>query len=636
MIQQLRNYTQNIIFRIFLFFVAATFVISFGWLASDNQKTVVAKVNSEEILFQDYNSAYERRLEQLRQTFGENAETLASQLNLEQTVLNSLISRKILLQNAKQQGIVISDSEVIDQLKTISFFQEDGRFSAEVYERLLKQNRLTPEAYESSLREDLILQKYQSLTVARRLSTQEEASRIYDYEQKVVSVQYLEFPIAKFLDQVVVDEEELKKFYEQKVADFMSPKKYKIEYLTFGLNDLPEQTEPSDRMIKRYYDKNTDEFATQEQVNARHILMKVPANTSNEERDAKRQKLEEVLQKAKTGESFEELAKQYSEDLSAMNGGDLGWFESDEMEATFVDAAFALKEGEVSEIVETGFGLHIIKLEGKRPAQQQTLEQVKDEIRQRLIETRQETKLGQSIQDIEKQLNDKKTLSEVASSLNLETQETDYFTEGETIQGIGSVDQLMVELDGKLKDETGQLFRNPVQGHLFFKVVDIQEPKPLSLEEVREQVEQEFRQSEAVKLAQSEANSLLNNLKEGTNWEDLQSIGSPQMTEVRLQTPQIPGIGNSQSFQANALALSEANLFASARAADSFYLMRFMSSEIEQEGKSQKLESIHQRLTYTWNNIIFEREIQRLRAKANIEILNPSLTGATQNHSNNM
>ncbi len=630
MIQAFRNQTQSVFFRVILFFVALTFVISFGWFSSETQKNVVATVNSEDILFQDYDIAYNQRLEQLRQTFGENAEALASQLNISQSVLDSVISRRLLLQNARKQGILVADAEVIEQLKLVPVFQKDGRFSKEVYQQLLRQNRVSPESYEKSVREDLLLQKYQRLSTARQLSTQAEVQRIYDYEQRVISVEYLRFSPEQFFEDVVIIEENLKEFYDNNSQDFMSLKKYQIEYFTFGFSDLGTQEDPSERMIERYYETNPAEFSNDDQVKARHILMKVSSDMSEEAREEKRKQLESLLQEARAGASFEELARENSEDFSAIRGGDLGWFSAGEIDETLSNAAFGLQVGEVSEIVQTGFGFHIVKLEGKKDAETKPLESVKSEIRQKLIDTRQERKLSQTLETIENQLTEGQALEEIATSLDLRVKQTDLFQAGDVIDGIGSVDDLISELDSKAKDETGKLLKNPVQGHLFFKLIDVKDPQTLPLEEVREEIERKFRYAESVKIAKTSADDLLNELEAGKDWQAIEMPTPPQSAKVSVLTAQVQGIGNAPTFQSQALELNDAQPFASVQVGDDSYLIRFISSEISLEREDEKMEEIRRRLTFVWNNIIFEREIERLRAKADIEILNPALAGGVQ------
>ena len=160
MIQELREYSNNIFFKLLMGVIAVTFVLSFGVGSFfGDRKEVVAKVNDQEILLKEYREAYQNRLRSFQQQFGENAEKFAEQLNLRQQVFNQLIDRHLLLTEAAELNLLATDLELQDFIRQQPFFQKNGQFDYDTYETVLSQNRIVRYEYEDSLRTDLLLSK---------------------------------------------------------------------------------------------------------------------------------------------------------------------------------------------------------------------------------------------------------------------------------------------------------------------------------------------------------------------------------------------------------------------------------------------------------------------------------------------
>ncbi len=623
MIQELRNQSQSLLFKIVLVFIAVTFVISFAYTLGD-RKEVLARINSKELLAQEYQQVYDRQLDNLRQTFGENTEQFVQQMDLRQRVFDQLFNRSLILDAADRRGVYVTDEELSDHIQQMEYFQKDGRFDPETYRAVLAQIHRPADLFEEELRSDLLFQKYQDQLLVGLSVSDAEVEQLYEYENAVVELDYLTFDPENFLDQTTYTDEELQQHYAANSKNFQSTKQYKVEYFTLGLEAFEESAEIRDRAIERYYEKNIEDYLTPAEVKARHILVKASADMSEDERDAKRKQLEGILKLLNEGSDFEEVAKQHSEDLSKTKGGDLGWFKPGEMVPAFEAAAFALQPGQISEIVESPFGFHIIRVDEKKEESQQAIEEVREGIVATLKEARAEKMLEVEYDRMEDAMKEK-GLVELAKTYQTEVKTTDWFDESGVIDGLGSVRPLVSKLDLEEAGNFGRWRRNPVQGHVFYKLSEIQEPSTKPFEEVQEDVIRAVRLAKAqelvVQTAQGETDAMLAG-------ETLAAIAERNNLEVDTtsltsQTEMIPGVGRSADFKKNALELNETTRLNASQYEGKIYLMVFKSRSLPEDETGSEHAAIRDRLFQSLRQAFFEKEVKRLKDDADYKILNP-------------
>ncbi len=386
MLQILRNKSQSIVIQIIVVVIALVFIF---WgvgtnLMKSNEAAIV--VNGEEISFQDFQLAYDRAYNNVRNQFGDNIpQQLLEQLGIKQQVINQLIQESLLRQGAAEMGVTVSREEVRETVQNMVQFQEDGKFNIDKYKSILAANRYSPFKFEESIQTDMLSQKVsQSISNFAEQPTEYEINDLYRLENAKVAFSYVSITPDSYLDTITVLDEDLQKWYLTVQDNYKTAPQVKLKYLDYSYETVGKKIIIDETAVRNYYDQNASEFSIPEQRQARHILIKVEKDSTDEEKGIKRQKAEEILDMAKSGADFAQLATEYSEGPTKSRGGDLGLVSQNQMVKPFNDALFAMQEGSISDIVETSFGFHIIKLEKIIPAQTKPFDSEKESIQQKL------------------------------------------------------------------------------------------------------------------------------------------------------------------------------------------------------------------------------------------------------------
>jgi len=344
----------------------------------------VAKVAGQSITQQDWDAALRQQMDRFRQMFGErfNPATFDTP-QVKQEILDNLINQRALAAEATRAKLSVSDQALQQAILEIpGLVGADGSFDGARYKELLAMQGMTPMMYEAQLRHDLALQQLNSSIQATAFAPKSLAARVSDLNDQERVAQQLLVKAADFAAQVKVSDDMLKAYYDKHGQQFVVPEHAKIEYVVLDGKALAAQTPVSDDDIKSYYEQNQQHYGTEEQRRASHILITVGKDASAKDKEAAKAKAEALLAEVrKDPAAFARVAKENSQDPgSAEQGGDLGFFGRQAMVKPFEDAVFKMKEGEISDLVSTDFGYHIIKLTGIKPAAVKPLAEVKDEI----------------------------------------------------------------------------------------------------------------------------------------------------------------------------------------------------------------------------------------------------------------
>ncbi len=327
-----------------------------------DKKNVAARVNGKAITHTEYARAYQKMVNFYKNKMGDQfSDEYLEKINLKDDTLQRLINTELVLQEAGRQGIAAPVEDVQKAIEAVQAFQKEGVFSKEQYLEVLKANRVTPAEYETGVENTLMIEKIQKQIIDAVNVTDKEIKDSFAMENRRVNFDYLAVDVARFGKDAAVTEEEARTYFEKNREAvggvFKVPTRVNAAYFTIPLKGFLSKVKVSEDDIKGYYEKNIGEFQMKKEVLARHILIKGQGD------DAKK-KAEDVLSSAKKGEDFAQLAGKYSEDAgSAKHGGSLGYFKEGAMVKPFENAAFSMKKGEISGIVETQFGYHIIKVE---------------------------------------------------------------------------------------------------------------------------------------------------------------------------------------------------------------------------------------------------------------------------------
>ncbi|MDO8653864.1 MAG: SurA N-terminal domain-containing protein [Undibacterium sp.] len=367
-----------IIFPSFAFFGIESFTRSNG------SGTAVATVAGQAISQQEFDSAQREQLDRLRQMYGPQFDSkMLSTPEARQGILDELISRKAMAVEVSNNHLSVTD-QILQQniLSTPGLTKQDGSFDADRYKNLLAAQGMNPAMYEQRLRQDLALQQLLNAVQGTAILPKTIAQHIAAIYEQEREVQKLDFKASDYTSQVKVTDAMLKAYYEKNANQFEIPELIKAEYVVLNDEVLSAQITVSDADIESHYEQNKKTYSTEEQRRASHILIAVKKDASDVEQKASKAKAENLLaQLRKNPEMFAKLAKENSQDPgSAERGGDLDFFGKGAMVKPFEDAVYKLKQSEVSDLVRSDFGFHIIQLTAIKPASIKTLDEVKGQI----------------------------------------------------------------------------------------------------------------------------------------------------------------------------------------------------------------------------------------------------------------
>jgi peptidyl-prolyl cis-trans isomerase D len=509
MLNVLRKQAQSTLIQGLVLVIAIVFIFWGVGANMNNNRNSAATVNGKEISFQDYQQAYDRTVENFRKQFGGQIPPgLLDSMGIKQQVLGQLIQAELLRQGGEEMGLVVSDIAVQREIKKMAAFQKDGHFDIERYKTILAQNRLTPTGFETGLKADLQRQRVTEAVGGFAMVPDSELRDWFAFTGEQIKLAYLALKPADFEKKVVVKEEELAAWYEKNKDKYRSEPKVRLEYLFFGFDEDAQGVEVSEEELRQRYESEKDTYQQPEQRHARHILFKVEEGASDEVRAKQKKKAEEVLARAKKGEDFAKLAEEFSEGPTRTRGGDLGFFARGRMVPAFDTAVFSMQPGGISELVETPFGYHIIKLEEIRPAVTRGFDQVKDSL---AAEIKKEKARGLTFKRASKTYEEimrAGSLDKYAESGTEKVVQTEYFSRNAPPESVIRDPKFLDQAFALNKGELSSLV-DLDNGYAIVFVNDIQQPEVPDLQSVRDRAVADYTREKSVELAAEEAKKIL-------------------------------------------------------------------------------------------------------------------------------
>jgi peptidyl-prolyl cis-trans isomerase D len=337
---------------------------------------IVAEVNGQPIQQVEYQKALQQYRDRMRNMMGEDFDpTMFDGIDVKQNVLEGLIEQKLLILAGHNLGQRVTDKALFEIIKSTAAFQKNGQFDNDVYSMTLARVGLNPAQYEAQLRVDVLTQELAENTQRSVIVTDYDLNTILRLENQTREIAYGVVAAQDQLDQVVVTDEAVRSYYDEHVANYMSPERMVVDYVELSVDELSENITVDDESLKAFYEKNKDQFVGPEQRQASHILIE------GDEAEAK-VALETITKRLEQGEDFAALATEFSQDTgSVAEGGDLGLFQRGVMDPVFEEAVFSMtKIGEVSEPVKTEFGYHLIKLTAIQTSEGKSFVDARDEV----------------------------------------------------------------------------------------------------------------------------------------------------------------------------------------------------------------------------------------------------------------
>ncbi len=581
---------------------------------------VLAEVNGKPITLTEFRTLYAQRLQQLQTLFGAKLdENLLRQLQLPAQVFEDLVKRRLLAQAAKEIGVEVSTKEIQLAISQMPVFQRNGRFDPQRYRLVLRNLRLTPKDFEEMVRADLLEAKIRHLLTSPLRATENEARDWYVFENEKLKIAYIELPIAACQKEVKFNEEELKEYYEKHKERYRTPLKVALKYYILKFEDLKKELNISEEELKSYYKTHKEEFAIPEKRKIRHILITPKEGESEEALLARAQK---IRQKVKGPKNFAEVARKFSDDPHTKDkGGDLGWITREELFESLREVTFAAKEGEIIGPLRTPLGYHILLVEKIKPAGQKPFEEVKDEIRKRLLEERLKHYAWEKANKIYDEIILLGGLEEWARKTKVKLEETPLFAPQEAPPAIP---QEVVEAALKLEEgELGPIIETP-EGLFIFKLFRREEPRIPPFEKVKERVRKDLLREKALKLCGEKAKRLLSELKtalEVTKVLDREGLSVKESTYFTRKDSFLAGVPAEVLRVARGLGRKGEWAEEPVLAGESYYLVRLVElkpPDLKEFDKEKK--AYLARLTAQKRQEVFSSWYRNLREKAEVKL----------------
>ncbi|WP_210546766.1 SurA N-terminal domain-containing protein [Rhodoferax sp. PAMC 29310] len=379
-----RQHTKIMMFVLFLLVIPSFVLFGIDGYSNSNDKgAVVARVGGDEIKQSELDAAHKIESDRLRNSVPNIDVKLLDSAEARYATLENLVRERVLRKAATEFRLTTSDARLARDLQenpTIASLRlPDGKLDMDRYRQLAASQGLTPEGFEARVRQDLSLRQVEAGVVSTGFSAKKIADVSLNAFFEKREVQVATFATVDYASKVKPAESDLKAFYEANPAMFQAAEQANIEYITLDLESIKKSISLNESDLKSYYEQNVARFSGAEERRASHILITAAKDAPVAEREAAKARAGELMAQAKKSpDTFGELAKKNSQDTgSASNGGDLDFFARGAMVKPFEDAAFLLKKGEISDVVESDFGFHIIKLTDVKAPKQRSFEEMR-------------------------------------------------------------------------------------------------------------------------------------------------------------------------------------------------------------------------------------------------------------------
>ncbi|QPL51233.1 SurA N-terminal domain-containing protein [Alteromonas sp. B31-7] len=509
--------------------IIALIVLSFvfagvGSYLTSSGSTAVATVNGEEISAQELERAYQNQRAQMESQFGESIAQLFSSeqylSDFKRNVLDRLIAEKLIQQEAVALGLRVSDEQIKETITQMPEFQFGGQFDNQRFQTILRQNGFQVADFRDYLRTQMTQNQLAAALTNSAFALEGEVELANTLQGQTRDANYLVIDSASFSEGVEVTEDDINAYYNANIAAFDTEEQVKLAYVMLSIDDLKSRVSVDDDEVRSYYENNLAGYQTEEERRVSHILIEFGDDT-----EAARAKAEALLAEIKAGADFATLAETSSEDsFSAEAGGDLDYITQDAMDPAFDEAAFAIENvGEVSDVVESEFGFHIIKLTDIKPSTTTAFEDVKSDIRESLLLDKATEAYFEDqnlMAEIAFEVPD--TLEDVANAVDATVQETALFSRNMAPTALDYPAVLEAAFSSELIEEgvNSDIIEIDDETVVVVRVVEHEPQRTQSLEEVREGIVASLQDQKAQEAAQAWARERVNQLQKGESIDD--------------------------------------------------------------------------------------------------------------------
>jgi len=608
--------------------ISIALVISFGNMnQTPLEQDVVITVNDREITLVDYREEYTNQLLQFQEVFGDEIpESL--EFTIQESATENLIMKTLLNDYVDAQGYRVSPEYVAELITTNPNFQLGEGFNRENYQAILSSQGVSQSKYENDLRIELQINQLRRGLIESSFITPSEFRRFVELQMEERDGQYLLIPSSKFTDQVSLDKEVVSTFYTENITSFMTEEEIDVEFLSIDTEEIAQSIEFSPLDVEQYYKENIERFRSNEERKSSHILISFDDEVIE---DAALEQSKDILLRIKGGESFEELAQEFSDDSgSATNGGDLGWAEPGLFVSEFDQVLYALEIGEISDPVKTQFGYHIIRLDDVKEGRKKEFAEIEEELTEEYSQLLAEDRLY----DLAEQLDDLalqayNELDTVADRLALELNQISAITRNGSSflnQQPELIDILFSSSSIEQSENTPVYeFNNSI---VVARVVNHRLPETKNFSEVEDEIVNLLTVQNSIEIANETAAQMLEELSSGktlTELSDLYQLELKEFNELKRNDDALPGAVTDAVFATltNKIDSNHYSTIATGEEVYVFEVLQLNSGKLDnyndQERDSGKIALAEQLGTYELASLTKE-----LRENAEVEI-NPNL-----------
>lgn len=532
MLENIRESSQGIVAKSILGLIILTFAVAGIGSYTNSVDTSVAEVNGEKISQAEFDKAYQAQRNRMTQQFGDMFESLSADATYMRTfrqgVLDNLINEKLVDQNNRDLAIRVSDKMIKDTIVAMPEFQVDGKFDNNRYLAVIQQaGFFQASAFRDYLRVEMTRRQLTQSLVATEFNLPYQEQLVSALQSQKRDIKFATIKAEQFAKDIEVSEDEINAYYLGNQAQFQNQEKVKVNYIALDVNEIAKDIEVTYADVATYYNNNLASYTKEEQRRVSHILVEF-----GEDKAAAEEKINAIAQSLSSGEDFAELAKTKSEDtFSGENGGDLEWLERGMMDESFEEAAFALASvGDVSSVVETSFGFHLIKLTDLTEESVQTLADMKDELFAKVSKERAQERFFELQQEMSRLAFEfPDSLEDAASAVHVEIKTSDWlarfgnvapFNTPDVQEALFSDVVLVEQLNSDIIEVSDELA-------IVLRVNEHQEATVKPLTEVSATIEAQLAANKTSEKAQEMSKSLLTQYLAGEDiTESLTSLGA--------------------------------------------------------------------------------------------------------------
>jgi len=624
-----RNNTKIMMGILFLLIIPSFVLFGLeGYSRFNDKGAVVAKVNGNKIKQTDWDAAHKREVDRIRASMPNLDAKLFDTAEAKYATLERLVRDQVISAAAQKLQLVASDTRLARELQQspaiAALRTADGKLDMERYKQLAASQGMTPEMFEMQVRADLsnrqVIQGVQASAYATSSQTQTAMNAFMQRRE----VQILNFPAADYLGKITVSDADLQAYYDKNKDKYQSPESADIEYIVLDIESLRQSITLNEQDLKSYYEQNLQRLSSKEERRASHILITAAKDSPEAEKKIARAKAEELLKlvKAKPA-SFADIARKNSQDPgSAVKGGDLDFFGRGAMVKAFEDAAFSMKTSDISDLVDSEFGYHIIQLTDIKAAKAQSFESMRPSLEADLKKQQAQRKyaeLAETFSNTAYEQSD--SLKPLADKLKLNIQKANQVarqpTQARSVLSHPGLLQAIFSEASLQKQRNTEAIEVAPSTLVSARVVKHQPAATLPLTEVKEFVKRALTQEKAAEMAKAQGEQRLTALKASTGADNLPNAIVISREKTQRQLPKV----------VDAVLRADPNKLPSVSGVDlgvqGFAVLRVTKILPPEAENKELMVQAQQQFTQLWGTAETQAYIAQLKAMMKAEILVP-------------